>query len=106
VIRNVLSNAVRHSRSKVWVSLSESAGGVSLVVQDDGPGVPEHLRERIFERFTRSDEARDRDSGGSGLGLAISRAILENHGGTISLDPSLAQGARFVIQLPVDNTRT
>ncbi len=101
VVRNVLSNAVRHCEFNVSVSLSESGGLVSLVVEDDGPGVPEHLRERIFERFTRSDEARDRDSGGSGLGLAISRAILENHGGTITLQAADSRGARFVIKLPV-----
>ncbi|NNF53269.1 MAG: HAMP domain-containing histidine kinase [Acidimicrobiales bacterium] len=100
VVRNLLSNAVRHANSRVIVSLVENEAGVFLTVGDDGPGVPTAVRDKIFERFIRSEEARDRDSGGSGLGLAISRTIVEGHGGTITLDPGSGSGARFFVHLP------
>ncbi len=97
--RNLLSNALRHSSQVVSVSIRQAGGNVELVVTDDGDGVPEHLRDGIFERFTRSADARDRDSGGSGLGLAICRTIAEAHGGSIDLElPN-----RFVVTLPTAN---
>ena len=68
-------------------------------MHDDGPGVPEAERERIFQRFARLDGARRAASGGTGLGLAIARDIAEQHGGTLVLDPS-STGARFVLTLP------
>lgn len=97
LVRNLVSNAIRHADSVVTVSLIEIAGIATLAVSDDGPGVPETMRESIFERFTRSDDARDRDSGGSGLGLAICRSIADAHGGSIELEPP----SRFVVRLPV-----
>ena len=98
LVRNLLSNAVRHADSAVMISLFELESGIVLVVGDDGPGVPIAMRDRIFERFIRSDEARDRDSGGSGLGLAISRSIVVAHGGTLTLESGLETGARFVVR--------
>jgi signal transduction histidine kinase len=74
--------------------------GVTLVVEDDGAGIPESERERVFERFVRLDEARDRDAGGSGLGLAIVREIVTAHGGTVTVSTSALGGARFVVRLP------
>jgi len=97
LVRNLVSNAVRHARSVVTVELAVINDGIALAVSDDGPGVPENMRPSIFERFTRSDEARDRDSGGSGLGLAISMSIAKAHGGTIELEPP----SRFVVRLPM-----
>ncbi len=96
LIRNLLSNALRHSVRQVTVSVSQAGGNVQFTVADDGSGVPEALRDGIFERFTRSTDARDRDSGGSGLGLAICRTIAEGHGGSIHLEPP----NRFVVTLP------
>jgi signal transduction histidine kinase len=69
-------------------------------VADDGPGIPEADRERVFERFTRLDAARGAGTGGTGLGLAIAREIVERHGGTIRVDPDRDDGARLVIELP------
>jgi signal transduction histidine kinase len=78
------------------VSVTQAGGNVQFAIADDGSGVPDSLREGIFERFTRSTDARDRDSGGSGLGLAICRTIAEGHGGSIHLEPP----NRFVVTLP------
>ena len=75
-----------------------------LVVEDDGPGIPEADRERVFDRFTRLDEGRDRDAGGAGLGLAMVRAIVERHGGTVAVDAGALGGARFVVRLPASET--
>lgn len=102
VVRNLLSNAHRHAGPAGRVLLaSEARGGrLRLWVEDDGPGVPADQRERIFERFHRSQAARDRDSGGSGLGLAISRSIVAAHGGRIWVEDSRLGGARVVVELP------
>ena len=100
-VRNLLENAVRHARARVAVSLVENDTGVTLVVDDDGPGIPAGARERVFERFTRLDEARSRDDGGTGLGLAIARDIVERHGGAIRAEAANPAGARFVVTLPL-----
>jgi two-component system OmpR family sensor kinase len=73
---------------------------VRFVVQDDGPGIPAEQRERVFDRFHRTDAARDRASGGTGLGLAIVRAIAEAHGGRVAASQSAAGGARIEFELP------
>jgi signal transduction histidine kinase len=73
---------------------------VSVIVEDDGPGIPEADRERVFERFVRLDDARSRDAGGSGLGLAIVREIALAHGGGVRADASSLGGARITLSLP------
>jgi signal transduction histidine kinase len=99
VVRNLLDNAIRHATTTVRVSLQVDGGGATLVVDDDGPGVPVCERERIFERFRRLDDVRNREAGGTGLGLAIAKDIVASHGGTISAEDGAA-GARFVVHLP------
>lgn len=101
VVRNLTDNAARHARTTVSLSLREANGEAVLRVADDGAGVPPDQRERIFDRFTRLDEARGRDQGGSGLGLAISRAIATAHGGSLQLVESGGSGARFELRLPL-----
>jgi signal transduction histidine kinase len=81
VVGNLVENAVRHASSRVRV---EVADGLIAVV-DDGAGIPDADRERVFDRFTRLDDARSRDAGGAGLGLAIVRDLVERHGGTVRL---------------------
>jgi signal transduction histidine kinase len=101
-VANLLDNAVRHARSRVTVSLDGAdPGPAELVVRDDGPGIAPEDRERVFERFTRLDDARSTGSGGAGLGLPIARDIAERHGGTLHVEPDGSAGARLVLRLPV-----
>jgi signal transduction histidine kinase len=85
VLANLVDNAVRHARSNVLLAVRTEDGGAALTVTDDGPGIPAAERERVFERFARLDDARDRDAGGTGLGLAIVRELLRRSDGLISL---------------------
>jgi two-component system OmpR family sensor kinase len=106
-VRNLLRNAVVQTEPEGLVRLSASERGerVRLVVDDDGPGVPEAERDRIFDRFARLDAARGRDRGGAGLGLSIVRAIAQAHGGTVRAERSPEGGARFVLDLPRERRR-
>jgi signal transduction histidine kinase len=96
LVRNLVDNAERHAASRVVVTVSAVDGQAVLTVTDDGPGVPEADRERVFDRFVRLDDARARDEGGSGLGLAIVADIARAHGGTAEVEG----GSRFVVRLP------
>jgi signal transduction histidine kinase len=100
LVANLLDNAVRHAQHSVAVSLDIVDTDAVLVVTDDGLGIPEELSERIFERFSRLDASRTRDSGGTGLGLAITREIAAAHGGTVIAAPAPI-GARMVVTLPI-----
>jgi signal transduction histidine kinase len=99
VVRNLLDNAVTHATSDVGLRLDTVGGQVVLDVVDDGPGVPEHERERVFERFHRGDPARTRGAPGTGLGLAIARGLAERAGGRLVLLES-ESGAVFRLTLP------
>ena len=103
-VANLIDNAARHARSKVVVSLVVGRDGAELVVADDGPGIPIHQRDVIFEPFARLDDSRSRDDGGTGLGLAIAKEIVTTHGGTISVDDK-GSGARFRVRLPLTTRR-
>lgn len=103
VVRNLADNAERHAASTVAFELHSHDGWVELVVADDGPGIPPDQRSRIFERFSRVDEARDRPMGGTGLGLAIVGETVALYGGTVGVADS-PRGARFVVRLPSDGS--
>jgi signal transduction histidine kinase len=105
-IRNLVDNARRHAATTVRFELHEWDSTVELAVVDDGPGIPPEAREWIFERFARTDKSRSRDAGGSGLGLAITRDVIEAHGGTVRVDTGFADGARMVVRLPRQGSRT
>lgn len=100
IVRNLLSNAIRHAEDRVTIALAETGNSVTLTVTDNGAGVASEATERIFERFGRADVARARDDGGTGLGLAIVRDIVRRHGGHVRYDTQYIQGARFVVELP------
>ncbi|WP_291045480.1 HAMP domain-containing sensor histidine kinase [Herbiconiux sp.] len=103
VLRNLGDNAARHARGRVAISTGIVDGRSTVTVDDDGSGVPEAERGRVFERFVRLDEARSRDRGGSGLGLAIVHELVVAHGGTITVETSPLGGARFVVSLPAED---
>ncbi|MFF8317875.1 ATP-binding protein [Streptomyces bobili] len=100
VLANLLDNAQRHAREAVTVTVRREGGRAVVAVADDGDGVPEADRERVFERFVRLDAARSRDDGGAGLGLAIARDVAERHGGTLTVRGTPEGGALFELRLP------
>ncbi len=107
-IRNLLGNARRHAGpgGSVMVGAGAEQGPLTIWVDDDGPGIPAAEREEIFNRFYRSESARDRHSGGSGLGLAITRSIVESHGGRVWAEESPLGGARIIFELSGFRVRT
>ncbi|MFA6504611.1 MAG: ATP-binding protein [Treponemataceae bacterium] len=104
VVYNLLSNALKYAGSggRVRLSLADDAesAGVRFSVDDTGPGIPAAEREKIFERFYRTDSSRCSDLGGRGLGLAIVREIVKAHGGSVSVADSDLGGASFIVRLP------
>lgn len=102
LLTNLLDNAQRHADRRIELVLhtDQDARLAVLEVTDDGPGIPDADRERIFERFTRLDDARSRDLGGAGLGLAIARDIAHQHHGTLRVEPH-PNGAGIVARLPL-----
>jgi signal transduction histidine kinase len=100
-LANLLDNATRHARATVRLSVHERDGRARVLVDDDGPGIAEADRERVFERFVRLDGHRARDGGaGAGLGLSLVRRIADRHQGTARVDTSPLGGARLVLDLP------
>ncbi|HEX5202415.1 MAG TPA: ATP-binding protein [Actinoplanes sp.] len=100
VVANLIDNAERHARSRVTVEVADEGEYARITVRDDGPGIPPEDRERVFDRFTRLDDARARDAGGTGLGLAIVRELVRRHGGTVTLGDA-SPGLRVDVRLPV-----
>ncbi len=103
VVANLLDNAVRHSppEGRVWISAhAATAGRTTIVVADEGAGIPPDEAERVFERFHRTDAARTTRDGGTGLGLAIARWIVDAHGGVIRAEQREPHGCRMVVELP------
>jgi len=100
LVSNLADNAARHATDLVRFELAPVDGEAVLAVVDDGPGIPDGEQERVFERFSRVDQARGSGSGGTGLGLAIAREIVLRHGGTVGVDPVYGPGARLVVRLP------
>lgn len=101
-VRNLMDNAARYASTTVTVKLSTGDGVALLDVVDDGPGIPESERERVFERFVRLDDSRERGTGGTGLGLAITRQIALAHGGSVHVAPDdRTTGTRLRLSLPL-----
>lgn len=100
LIANVITNAFRYSNT-IRVIVKNGSQRLTIIVDDDGPGIPADRREDVFKPFVRLDEARNQDETGTGLGLSIARDIAHNHGGDVNLDTSPMGGLRVVITLPV-----
>jgi heavy metal sensor kinase len=102
VLRNLVTNAVRHTAADghIDVSIDSENGSAVFAVSDDGTGIEPDQLARIFDRFHRTDEGRSRAEGGSGLGLAIARAIVEAHGGAITASSTPGQGATIRFRIP------
>ncbi len=102
-IVNLIDNAVKYSGEKTKVEVSAFSRGefLSISVKDEGPGIPEKSRARLFERFYRVDKARSRNMGGTGLGLAIVKHVANFHGGNVEVYSELGKGSEFVIVLPL-----
>jgi two-component system sensor histidine kinase KdpD len=107
VFQNLIENALIYASesSPVRVDASSRAGSVEMWVEDEGPGVSEEERERIFEKFYRGTRTGAKAPSGTGLGLAITREIVKAHGGEVWVEPARPTGARFVVSLPTSQRR-
>ncbi len=103
VLTNLLSNAVKFSPrgGLVTLGVGHEGGRARLTVSDQGCGIPEEFRPRVFERFAQADSADSRQKGGTGLGLSITKSIVDEHGGTIWFESQAGAGTRFIVELPL-----
>jgi two-component system sensor histidine kinase SenX3 len=101
-LHNLVANAIQYSpkHSRVGIGVTNVDGVVEIAVTDQGIGIPEEDRDRVFERFYRIDPARSRHTGGSGLGLSIVKHVVQNHGGDIRVWSQSGNGSTFTIRLP------
>jgi signal transduction histidine kinase len=99
-IGNLLRNAQKYAAKEVVLAARRDGERLEIAVEDDGPGIPEEERERIFEPFHRLDRSRDRATGGFGLGLSIAQKAIALHGGTLRVERAALGGARLVISMP------
>src|SRR5256885_1319845 len=102
IAANLMSNALEHTPrgTPVHVRVSRDGEQAVLEVADEGPGLDEEHAAKVFDRFFRVDPARARENGGAGLGLAIVAAIVEAHGGSVSVETAPGAGARLIVRLP------
>lgn len=100
-LTNLVTNAIRHATSEIWVRGKKAGAMVHICVEDDGAGIPENLRERVFEPFYRVDESRSTTIGGTGLGLAIVKRIVMQHDGNVVVEESVHGGAKFTLIFPI-----
>lgn len=101
MVRNVVDNAIRHAETRIELSCKQFGEFAVIVIDDDGPGIPEQEHERVFDRFVRLDASRTRDEGGAGLGLAIVAGTAAAHAGSVTVSRSPLGGARFEIRMPL-----
>ena len=99
---NISQNILRHTPSdaKVEVKISQNESNTEIIIDDSGPGIPAALRSQVFERFSRLDESRSRDTGGFGLGMSIIKSVVDKHKGQIFLEDSAFNGLRIRLIFP------
>ncbi len=104
-VYNITDNAIKYSPEGGYVKVSNEnlSDSIAIRIEDNGPGIPDSEKERIFERFYRLDDSRARDTGGTGLGLAIAKEAVAMHGGTIEISDAGEHGSIFTITLPHTN---
>jgi two-component system, OmpR family, phosphate regulon sensor histidine kinase PhoR len=102
ILVNLLDNGVKYGRpdGNVWVEARPAGTDVRIEVRDDGPGIADKHRARVFERFYRADPSRSREAGGTGLGLSIVKHLVESMGGDVGVEPNAPQGSIFWLRLP------
>jgi two-component system phosphate regulon sensor histidine kinase PhoR len=102
ILVNLIDNGVKYGRpdGNVWVEAKPTGDDVRIEVRDDGPGIADKHRARVFERFYRADPSRSREAGGTGLGLSIVKHLVESMGGDVGVEPNVPQGSIFWLRLP------
>jgi PAS domain S-box-containing protein len=108
VLRNLLSNAAKFSdpHSVVKIAVSRKDGAVTVSVEDNGPGISDEFKSRIFDKFSQLDSSSSREKAGTGLGLSISKALTEGMNGTLEFDTRVGLGTTFYISFPEIDART
>jgi two-component system, OmpR family, phosphate regulon sensor histidine kinase PhoR len=107
ILVNLIDNGVKYTQAEghVWVEARELGDAVRIEVRDDGPGIADKHRARVFERFYRADPSRSREAGGTGLGLSIVKHLVESMGGEVGVEPNAPRGSIFWLQLPRATSR-
>jgi two-component system phosphate regulon sensor histidine kinase PhoR len=102
ILVNLLDNAVKYGRPEghVWIEVQPTGDDLRIEIRDDGPGISDKHRARVFERFYRADPSRSREAGGTGLGLSIVKHLVESMGGDVGVEPNTPQGSIFWLRLP------
>jgi two-component system, OmpR family, phosphate regulon sensor histidine kinase PhoR len=102
ILVNLIDNGVKYTQAEghVWVAARELDTAIRIEVRDDGPGISDKHRARVFERFYRADPSRSREAGGTGLGLSIVKHLVESMGGEVGVEPNTPRGSIFWLQLP------
>lgn len=100
LVGNLVSNGFRYAKNVV-VSIFHKNNELTIIIDDDGPGIPANMREEVFKPFFRLDQARNQDASGTGLGLSIAQDIARSHGGNITLAESPTGGLRVIVEIPL-----
>ncbi|MEO8846326.1 MAG: ATP-binding protein [Kofleriaceae bacterium] len=108
ILVNLIDNGVKYTQAEghVWVEAKQLGDAIRIEVRDDGPGISDKHRARVFERFYRADPSRSREAGGTGLGLSIVKHLVESMGGEVGVEPNAPRGSIFWLQLPRATTPT
>jgi two-component system osmolarity sensor histidine kinase EnvZ len=98
---NIIENAARYAKSTIKISESDTPTETTIIIEDDGPGIPDNKKSDALRPFVRLDDSRGSDTGGTGLGLSIAKTAIENHGGMLFLENSDMGGLRVRVVLPI-----
>ena len=98
---NIIENAARYAKKKIKITENDTSEQIEIIIEDDGPGIPDERKKDAMRPFVRLDDARGTDTGGTGLGLSIAQTLIENHGGQIFLENSDMGGLKVRVVLPI-----